>query len=126
MTSQLTITKTLGNNGWVVTATIGVGGTIPQGIFVFENTGVANQLGPYFGITSPADLARLNMYDGVTTFPVFANKFIRYTTATFTVPITQDITQNVDAKIASLVQAIRDFSTAYVANKTNTTIYSIT
>ena len=126
MSSTLTITKALSSSGWTVTANIASGGLIPQAIFVYTNTGVANQLGTYFGIVSPLDLARLNLYDGVTTFPVFQNKFLRYTTGTLLVPITQDVTQNVDAKIAALVQAIEDFSTAYQAQNTATTVYTIT
>ena len=126
MTSQLTVTKALGNAGWTITATIAPGGTIPQAIFVYENTGIGNLLGPYFGITSPADLARLPMYDGSTAFPIFSNKFLRYTTGTLIVPITQDTTKNVDAEVANLVQAIKDFSTAYQAQNTSTSIYNIT
>lgn len=126
--SVLTVTKSLNptDGSWNVTATITPGGGIPQAIFVYTNTGIANQLGTYFGVCSVSDLARLQIYNGVTVFPPFGNKFLRYTTATINIPISTDPLMNVDTIIGNLKSAVQSFSTAYQAQALNTTVYTIT
>ena len=121
MGSQLTIIKTLTPDHWVITASIGIGQTLPQNIFLTLNTGTV-VLGAYSGIVSYLDLTRIQVYDGITVYPVFGNNFLRYSQAKISV----SFTDNVDTVIANLVSSVQTLSTAYQAAASSTTIYTIT
>jgi hypothetical protein len=120
MTSQLTVTKQLTTDHWYVTATIASGQTLPQEIFLYTNTGNLT-LGEYSGVVTFEDFSRIQIYDGITIFPVFGNKYLRYSQAKINVYFDK----NVDTVITNLIASIQTLSTAYQANSSSTTIYNI-
>lgn len=119
MASTLSVTKTITNTGWVVTASLEVGASIPRDIFVYKNTGTTD-LGEYYGVLNLSDLHRISVWTGVAV-PAFGNAFVRTNTATITVPQSE----NVDTVISRLRTSIQAFSTAYQAAGSTTT-YTIT
>lgn len=119
MSNPLTVTKTLSDTGWTVTASLNVSSTIPRDIFVYLNTGTTS-LGIYEGVITVADLNRVLVWTGAMV-PIFANKFVRYSTAT--IPIGQ--ADNVDVVITKLVASVQIFSTAFQANSLSTQVFTI-
>lgn len=121
MTSQLTVTKELTPDHWYVTASIGANQTLPQNIFLFTNTGDLS-LGVYSGVVSFNDLDRIQVYDGITMFPTFGNKYLRYNQAKINVGFTEDV----NTVITNLVASVETLSVAYQAQSSSTTVYTIT
>lgn len=120
MSSTLSVTKTLSNDGWTVIATLEMGATIPRDIFAYENTGTTT-LGPYAAVINVKDLERMQIWLG-SSIPNFGNKFVRLDTATFLVPIGADP----DQAISRLIESVQKFSTAYQDSGNSTTTYTIT
>lgn len=119
MANTLTVTKTLSNTGWTISASLNVGSTIPVNIFVYNNTGTT-QLGQYYGVIGIQDLSRIQVWTGAA-LPVFGNAFVRYNTATILV----DPTSNVDVVIANLKTSVQLFSTAFQAASPSTQVFTI-
>lgn len=97
MSSQLQITTQLNNDLWTITATVIPGGTLPQGIFIYNNTG-SDVLGPYIGVCNISELTRLQLWSG-SVLPVFGNKFVRYSQAKINISIQEDL----DSVIQNLI-----------------------
>lgn len=120
MSSTLNITKQLTNNGWVITATIDVGGTLPREIFVYENNG-SDTLGPYQGVIAAVDLPRIQIWAG-TPIAAFGNKFVRHNVGTIIITGTE----NPDTVIAGLKASVQSLSTQFQSIQTSTQVYTIT
>lgn len=120
MSSQLTVVKELADDHWYVTAEITPGGILPVDIFLYTNTGDVT-LGNYSGVVAFDNLTRTQVWDGVTSFPTFGNKYLRYSQAKINV----DFESDVDTIIANLVASVKVLSTAYQAAASTTTIYTI-
>lgn len=71
VTTQLTADKKL-----EIVCSVVAGGTLPQNIFIYENTGT-NVLGSYIGICNLSEYQRLQTFSG-TLIPKFGNKYIKY------------------------------------------------
>jgi hypothetical protein len=95
-TSQLQITTTLDGDQYTITAQILPGGSLPQDIFLFSNTGTS-ELGDYWGVANTDELTRFQVWNGVA-IPKFGNSFVRYSSA--------KITLNVQEDAASVIQTI--------------------
>lgn len=120
MTTVLTVTKTLDNEGWVVTAQLAVDANIPRAIFTYLNTGT-NILGDYYGVLNVNDLARVPIWNSQALL-LFGNKFVRHTIANLRV----SSTENVDTVISVLKTSVQLFSTGFKATNSQTNIYTIT
>lgn len=120
MASTLSVTKTLSNTGWTVTASLNVSASIPRDIFVYNNTGTT-QLGTYYGVLNVMDLNRISVWAGLAV-PTFGNNFVRYNTATLLV----DQAFNVDDVISKLQASVQVFSTAFQAVSPSTQVFTIT
>jgi hypothetical protein len=120
MSNPLTVTKTLSDTGWTITASLDVNSTIPKDIFAYLNTGTTT-LGTFQGVINVGDLNRLVVWTG-SIVPIFANKYVRYSVAIIAVPQTSDV----DAVIATLKTSVQLFSTAFQATQSSTQIFTIT
>lgn len=120
MASTLNITKQLSNDKWVITATISPGGTLPQQIFTYENTGTT-ELGEYFGVIAAVDLPRIQIWEGVAV-PVFGNKYIRHSTGTLHVSLDDDP----DVAISVIKAAVQRLSKTFSAVQTTVQVHTIT
>lgn len=120
MASTLTVNKQLVSDRWVVTANLSPGGTLPLEIFVFTNTGTT-QLGTYEGVIAATELSRIQIFTG-TAIPVFANKFVRYGTATLYVGLDRDP----DSVITVLKNSVQYLSTTYQSIQNSTQVFTIT
>lgn len=119
MSSVLTTTKTFVNDHWEVTAVVTPGGTLPQEIFVYENSG-GTSLGNFFGTCSLAELHALRVFSG-TAIPVFANKFVRYGQAKIVVHLESDI----PGVILALVDNVKTLSLALQAFAPTSQVFQI-
>lgn len=118
MSSQLQVEKILQDYDWQITAYVLPGGSLPDSIFVYENTGTTT-LGPYYGVAGVNDLARMQIWAGLA-IPIFGNKFILYNQAKIYV----DPTGNPDSVIAVLVNSVKFLSTA-MASTSSTQVINI-
>lgn len=98
--SELKVEKTLGENGWTLTAEVLDGGVLPQDIFIFENTGT-NQLGEFQGVCNFEELMRFQAWTGA---PIvkFGNRFVRYRQAKIQVPVGTDTDAIVSVWLSSV------------------------
>lgn len=120
MSTSLTVTKTLSDTGWTVTASLNIGAAIPRDIFVYHNTGTT-QLGTYYGVLNVLDLNRISIWTG-SALPLFGNNFVRYNSATILVGQTSDV----DDVIAKLDASVQTFSTKFQAISPSTQVFNIT
>lgn len=120
MSIQLTVTKTLTNEGWTVVASLNNGATIPRDIFVYENIGT-DQLGSFQGTINVSDLTRMQVWLG-SPIPVFGNQFVRHDVATIKVGYTEDV----DTVISVMKASVQKFSTDFQTGSSNTTVYTLT
>lgn len=120
MSSTLNVTKQLTNQGWVITASISDGGTLPKEIFVYENNG-SNQLGDYQGVIAAIDIPRIQIWAGVA-IPAFGNKYVRHDVGTFIVKGDADP----DTVITSLQGSVQSLNKQFQALQTSTQAYTIT
>lgn len=81
---QTTITVLGGNK--VVEAHVISPADIPLDVFIYENTGTT-ELGEYIGVVNFQDYARIQPWTGAA-LPIFGNKFVKHSQATFTRPLT--------------------------------------
>ena len=113
MSSNLQVLTELQGDHYLVTATVQTGGTLPQEIFIYENSG-SNVLGEFFGTCSVEELGRFQIFQGVT-IPTFGNKFVRYGQAKIKVALDDDPVAVVNA----LIKNVKLLSTT-LQTKTNT------
>lgn len=108
MANQLQITQQLLPTGqWSLVASLVQGSDLPPAIFVYENTGKL-ELGKYIGVCNSDELARLQEFTG-TAIKVFANKYVRSSTAKIVLDSADQIpnvTTHMSATIKSLVSQI--------------------
>jgi hypothetical protein len=119
MSSSLSITKELTNSGWVITAAVLPGGTLPLEIFVYENTGTS-ELGDYVGVISVDNIPRLQIWNN-TPIPAFGNKFVRHNVGVLIVTSGSDP----DAVITVLKNSVQDLSTKLQAEQSSTQVFTI-
>jgi len=119
MSCVLNITQSLTNAGWVITATIASGTTLPADMFVYTNTGTTT-LGTYFGLINVLDLPVVPIWTGVA-IPVFGAPYVRYNTGTILVASCD----NPATVISDLVANAKILSTNYQAAANSTTAYTI-
>lgn len=119
MPSQLSVSKELIDNVWVITASVVDGGILPSNIFVYENTGSAT-LGSFYGTANVADLSRLQVWAG-SAIPQFGNKFVLSDEAK--IYVSQGATA--DSVIAALVANVKLLSTELQTVNTSTQIIDI-
>jgi hypothetical protein len=120
MSSTLSVTKQLTSSGWVITAHLVSGATIPLEIFVFNNLGTT-QLGDYYGVLNAADINRIQIFTG-TPIPAFGNNFVRYGTANIHIGQFDDP----DQVITGLKASVQKFSTDFQAIQSSTQVFTIT
>ena len=118
MSNTLTITTTLVNDHWSMTGSMSAG-TLPQEIFIYENTG-ANVLGEYKGVCSLDEISKLQIFTG-TTIPIFGNKFVRYGSLSITVPLNIVPT----TVVGVILNSLSLLSTAYKSQLNSTQVYTI-
>lgn len=76
MSSSLSFTTNLTSDNKVeVTCKVVPGGTLPEDIFIYKNTGTTT-LGDYFGVCNLEEYQRLQTFTG-TAIPNFGNKFVK-------------------------------------------------
>lgn len=115
MTSSLSITKRLtADNQWEIIASVEAGGSLPQDIFIYENTG-ENSLGSYFGVCNLSEYQRLSLFEG-TPIPKFGNRFVRSSSA----KIKLDIKDDPELVINHIVNSVKSLSLA-ISNTTSIT-----
>ena len=120
MSSTLNVTKQLTNEGWVVTANVSAGGSIPRENFLYENTGTVS-LGEYQGVVTVVDLPRIQIWN-FQVIPVLGNKYVRHSSATLIVPKDTDP----DSVISRLKVSVQQFSKDFQATPTSSQTFSIT
>ena len=119
MASTLNITKQLSNEGWIITATISPGGSLPLEIFTYENTGTV-ELGNYFGVIAATDIPRIQIWDNEA-IPVFGNKYIRHSVGTLRV----SLTENPDVAITTIKKAVETLSKTFSSIQTTVQVFTI-
>ena len=78
MSSSLQITQNLGSDGrWEIIASVSPGGTLPQDIFIYNNTGTTS-LGSYVGVCELSEYQRFQTFTGAA-LPIFGNKYVKFT-----------------------------------------------
>lgn len=119
MSSSLSITTNLTTDNKIeILASVVEGGTLPQDIFIYKNTG--SGLGYYVGICDIDEYRRLQTYTG-TAIPVFGNQFIKSTQA----KILLEITDNPDVVIKHLTNTATFLSFALLNSASTTQIINI-
>lgn len=119
MSSRLQITTSLTDDGYLVTAQLLPGSSLPDNIFIYTNTGTTD-LGTYQGIVTLDDIARMQIWNG-TAIPTFGNKYVRYNQAKIQVSLGTDV----KSVISVLTQNITNLSSAFQAQSTSTQVISI-
>lgn len=113
MSSSLTVVTELKGDYYLVTATVQPGGTLPQEIFVYENSG-SEVLGTFYGTCSVEELGRFQIFQG-SAIPTFGNRFVRYGQAKIKVALNDDPV----AVVTALILNVKRLSTT-LQTKTNT------
>lgn len=119
MSSSLQINTQVTDEGYVITANVLPGGTLPTDIFAYVNTG-STTLGEFFGVVSASDIHRLQTWTGVA-IPVFGNAYVKTSQANIVVSLQDDV----NAVIATLISSVRNLSVAYQAIQSTTQIVQI-
>lgn len=119
MTTTITSTVQLNGDHWLVTLDVTAGGTLPQDIFIYENTGTS-VLGNYYGTCSLSELTRYQTFTG-TPIPLFGNRFVKYTQAKIVVDLGRDPNQ----VVATCIANITALSKAYTSQGTTTQTFII-
>lgn len=88
MASSLSFNTQLTQDKVEITCSVMPGGTLPQDIFIYENTGTTT-LGNYIGVCNLDEYQRFQTFSG-TKIPKFGNKFVKYTEAKVTIGLTDD------------------------------------
>lgn len=117
--SELKVEKTLGDGGWVITAEILDGGTLPKDIFIFENTGTS-ELGPFQGVCNFEELTMLQSWTG-TPIVKFGNRFVRYRQAKIQVPVGTDA----DAIISVWLSSVKNLDKELKSKASSSEIFVI-
>ncbi len=86
MSSTLNIQTNVVGDHFLVTGSIVAGGSLPQSVFIYTNTGDAT-LGEFFGTCNVAEMGRLQPFTLGTPIPTFGNKYIRYDQIKIKVPL---------------------------------------
>ncbi len=120
MSSTLNIQTTVSGDHYLVTGGLVAGGTLPQAIFIYTNTGDAT-LGEFFGTCSVAELGRLQPFSVGTAIPTFGNKYIRHDQIKIKVPLSE----NPAAVVSALVKNVTALSLAYAAQLSTSASYTI-
>lgn len=116
--TTLTVTKTLQNGIWTITAQIS-NSSLPAAIFMYENTGT-NTLGPYAGVVNFEDIARFQQWAGAA-IPTYGNKYVRHNTATINVMQGADP----DLVISRLTDSVKILNSTFTAKNTSTQVITI-
>lgn len=119
MPSVLTVVKTFIEDHWEIEASLNPGGSLPNEIFVYENSG-GPQLGDFFGTCSLAELQRLQIFTGQA-IPKFANKYLRYGQAKIIVTSESDV----QGVITALVNNVKSLGQAFSSATPETHSYQI-
>lgn len=118
MTNQVTVTKRLTNEGWVISGRVEPSSEMPKDIFVYENTGTTD-LGKYFSVVSALDMHRIPVWSGSAV--ASRVRYVRSDEIKINVPF--DV--NVDDAIEALVSAVKAFYREFTAEKESTKTYVI-
>ena len=113
MSSSLTVVTELRGDHYLITANVVAGGTLPQEIFIYENSGT-DVLGDFYGTCSVDELGRFQIFSG-TPIPTFGNRFIRYGQAKIIVALNDDPV----AVVTALIKNVKLLSVT-LQTKTNT------
>lgn len=119
MANSVTITKRLTNEGWSITGSLGVGGTIPSDIFVYLNTGTA-VLGEWHSVVTVMDMTKIPRWAGVA-IPLAKSKWVRAST----IKILVDNASDVDEVISQLRSSLQKFVIEFNSEKESTKTYVI-
>lgn len=112
MANNLEVTKSIDGDEILITFRLTNDSTLPKPVFIFENLGTTT-LGAYIGVASFNELFTRQEYTG-TPIPVLGNAFVRYTEGR----IKLSYTQNVDAVVGKIVEALSLLNLEYVAGAT--------
>jgi hypothetical protein len=95
MPSSLSFTtEVTSNNKLEITCKVNPGGTLPEDIFIYRNTGTTS-LGDYYGVCNLEEYQRLQTFTG-TAIPNFGNKFVKSKEAKVTIGVHDDPRQIID------------------------------
>lgn len=121
MSSQLQIVTKLNPQGcWEIVASILPGGTLPQDIFIYENTGT-NILGAYQGVCQLDEYQRFQTFTG-SPIPIFSNRYVKYTQGQLKLDIGVTTTQ----AISVITNEVTSLSTQFNSAAQTTTVITIT
>jgi hypothetical protein len=120
MSSTLNIQINLSGDHNLITGSLAAGGTLPQAVFIYENTGTG-ALGTFFGTCNVQELGRLQVFTPGTAIPLFGNKHVRHDQIKIVVPLDKDPSAVVNA----LVQNVKTLSLAYARELSVSTSYNI-
>ena len=112
--STLTTTTTITNDEYLIQASVTSTGDIPPDVFLYENLGTT-VLGSYQAVCSLDDYRRVQTFTGIA-IPIFANKYVKYTSGLIHVPLGRDPVPVVNKVIAD----VKSFKTAYLAASSTT------
>lgn len=120
MATTLNVTTTVVGDNYVITGGLVAGGTLPTGIFIYENNGDGT-LGSFYGTCSMSELGRLTLAVPNVVIPLFGNKYVRSPILNMLVPLDNDPV----AAVTTLVANVTALSKAYEAKTTTSTSYTI-
>lgn len=120
MASTLNVQTNVVGDHYLITGSIVSGGSLPQSIFIYTNTGDGT-LGDFFGTCSVQEVGRLQPFVLGIPIPMFGNKYIRYDQIKIKVPMGQ----NPAAVVTALVKNVTALSTAYAAQLSTSASYII-
>lgn len=107
------------DGGWDITAVVADKDTLPEEIFVYENTGT-NVLGNYVGVCDLSELKRIQVWSGQA-LPKFGNRFVRTSQAKIRVALTVGPSHIID----NMVSTTKALKNELIAASSTTTIYPI-
>lgn len=108
MPNSVTITKRLTNDGWSITGALSAGGTIPQDIFVYANTGTSS-LGDWLSVVTIPDMPRIPRWAGVP-IPLTKSRWVRASTIKILVSSTSDVDEVISQLRSSLQKFVKEFN----------------
>lgn len=120
MSSTLNTNTALSGDHYLVTGSLASGGTLPQEVFIYENTGDGS-LGDFYGTCSLAELGRLPIQVLGTPISTFGNKYVRYGQVKIKISLADDPV----AVIVALVHNVGLLSKAYNSQVTTSKSFVI-
>ena len=117
MSNNLTLTRRLTNEGWVITGSVNPSSNMPRDIFVYENTGEPT-LGEFHSVVTVYDMHRVPVWQG-SAIPLSKSRYVRAATLVVPVPPEEDVL----LVESTLVSSAKDFLRQFTSSSEATTSY---